>query len=136
MFWAFYLILNKYILNLFDNQISWFSRTLYQIPKAAVLKTVSSRPPCKIKPVSFTYIIYCTSHNNIDPLCLYLTHRDVELADTLGQKIFGCCMIVYLESASLKVEFTEFLSVLNLFYTIIKPFININSCCPSSFCYF
>lgn len=82
---------------------------------------MSSRPPCKIKPVSFTYIIYCTLHNNIDPLCLYLTHRDVEFADTLGQKIFGCCMIVYLESASLKVKFTEFLSVLNLFYTIIKP---------------
>lgn len=33
---------------------------------------------------------------------MYFAHRDVELADTLGQEVFGSRMIVYLEGACLK----------------------------------
>lgn len=63
---------------------------------------------------------------------MYFAHRDVELADTLGQEVFGCRMIVYLEGACLKEKFTKFLIVPVIFlYTIIKPFIDNHHCSPS-----
>lgn len=63
---------------------------------------------------------------------MYFAHRDVELADTLGQEVFGCRMIVYLEGACLKEKIHKIpYSPCHLLYTIIKPFIDIHYCSPS-----